>query len=292
MRRAGADGERGAGRPRGRRAGGGEPVSHLLPDAIPGEHLFHLVDAAGELRAAVGRAAGEVDATRAARRERAAWRGARRARLLAERGDVIAEAEGEVGVDASGADVGGVHPRARDALVELHQLLALLEPPEHRRERADVHRVARDGEQVVEDPRDLEEHRADHLRAARHRRVRQRLHRHRVPLLLRHHRDVVEAVEVRQRLLVVLVLDQLLGAAVEEADVRVGALDHLAVELEDEAQHAVRRRVLRAEVEREVLDLHLVGVHQVALHRRALVALRHRRDRRRQRRLRRERPPQ
>jgi hypothetical protein len=42
---------------------------------------------------------------------------------------------------------------------------------------------------------------------------------------------------------------------VEQADVRVGALDHLAVELEDEAKHAVRRRVLRAEVQRVVLDV-------------------------------------
>src|SRR3954468_626394 len=39
------------------------------------------------------------------------------------------------------------------------------------------------------------------------------------------------------------------------ATVRVGALDHLAVHLEDEAQHPVRRRVLRAEVDGEVLHL-------------------------------------
>ena len=41
----------------------------------------------------------------------------------------------------------------------------------------------------------------------------------------------------------------------EEADVRIGALDHFAVELEHQAQHAVRRRVLRAEVERVVANL-------------------------------------
>jgi len=43
--------------------------------------------------------------------------------------------------------------------------------------------------------------------------------------------------------------------SVQQADVRVGALDHLAVELQHQAQHAVRRRVLRAEVERVVADL-------------------------------------
>ena len=50
-------------------------------------------------------------------------------------------------------------------------------------------------------------------------------------------------------------LGELLGGAVQQPDVRVGALDHLAVELEHQAQHPVRRRVLRPEVHRVVADL-------------------------------------
>ncbi len=50
-------------------------------------------------------------------------------------------------------------------------------------------------------------------------------------------------------------LGELLGRAVQQADVRIGALDDLAVELEHEPQHAVRRRVLRAEIHRVVADL-------------------------------------
>jgi hypothetical protein len=42
---------------------------------------------------------------------------------------------------------------------------------------------------------------------------------------------------------------------VQQADVRVGALDDLAVELEHQAQHAVGRRVLGPEVHRVVADL-------------------------------------
>ena len=38
---------------------------------------------------------------------------------------------------------------------------------------------------------------------------------------------------------------------------RIGALDHLAVHLQDEAQHAVGRRMLRPEIHREALDLGL-----------------------------------
>jgi hypothetical protein len=52
----------------------------------------------------------------------------------------------------------------------------------------------------------------------------------------------------------VLGLGQLLGGAVQQADVRIGALDDFAVELEHQAQHAVGRGMLRPEVERVVLD--------------------------------------
>ena len=71
-------------------------------------------------------------------------------------------------------------------------------------------------------------------------------------MLLVHRRHVVEAVEIGQRLEIGLVLDQLLGAAVKQADMRVDALDDLAVELEHEAQYAVRRRVLRPEIDGEL----------------------------------------
>ncbi len=46
----------------------------------------------------------------------------------------------------------------------------------------------------------------------------------------------------------VLCFGELLGRAMQQADMRIGALDHLAVELEHEAQHAVGRRMLRTEV--------------------------------------------
>lgn len=74
----------------------------------------------------------------------------------------------------------------------------------------------------------------------------------RVAELVGHHRDVVEAVKVRKRLGVVLVLDELFGSAVQEADMRVGAENLFAVQFEDEAEHTVRGWVLRAKVEGEV----------------------------------------
>ena len=114
--------------------------------------------------------------------------------------------------------------------------------------------VRAEPQQVVQDARDLVEHHADVLRAHRHVDAEQLLDRQAVGVLVAHHRHVVEPVHVRQRLDVGACLGELLGRAVQQADVRVGALDHLAVELEHQAQHAVRRRMLRPEVQRVVRD--------------------------------------
>src|SRR6266436_2457190 len=73
-------------------------------------------------------------------------------------------------------------------------------------------------------------------------------------VFLVHGRDIVEPVEIGQRLQISLILDQLLGAAVQQADMRVDSLDNLAVKLKDEAKHAVGRRVLGPEVEGEIAD--------------------------------------
>src|SRR5262249_39377500 len=77
-------------------------------------------------------------------------------------------------------------------------------------------------------------------------------------MLLVHRRDVVEPVEIGQGLQIGLVLNQLFGAAVQRADVRIDALDHFAVELENEAQHTVRGRVLWPEIDGEITERRLV----------------------------------
>ena len=79
-------------------------------------------------------------------------------------------------------------------------------------------------------------------------------------MLLVHRRDVVEPVEVRQRLQEGLVLDQLLGAAMQQADMRIDAIDDLAIKIEHKAQHAVRSRVLRPEVDRELAVVDIARV--------------------------------
>ena len=107
---------------------------------------------------------------------------------------------------------------------------------------------------MVQYSRDLSEQGADKLGALRNLNVQQLLDTQREALLVGHHGDVIEPVEVGQGLQVGLVLDQLLGATMEQADVRVGANDLLALQLKDQAQHAVGGRMLGAEVDGVVAD--------------------------------------
>jgi NADH:ubiquinone oxidoreductase subunit D len=63
--------------------------------------------------------------------------------------DVIEQAVGQVEGDSSRTNVGGVHTRARDTLVEFHQFFTFFETPQERGQGADVHGVSEDGHQVV-----------------------------------------------------------------------------------------------------------------------------------------------
>src|SRR5690606_8200875 len=136
-----------------------------------------------------------------------------------------------------------------------HQRLTLDKAPQHRRRRADVHGLRADVHEVVEDAGNFAEENTDILCTLRHLALQQLFGCEHEGMLLTHRRDIIETVEIGHRLHIGLVFDQLLGAAMEEADMRINPLDHLAVQLHHEAQHAVRRRMLRAEIERVILDL-------------------------------------
>ena len=74
---------------------------------------------------------------------------------VAESLDIVDELGRQVLTDAAGPEVVGVHARARCALVEDHQLLALLEAPQRRRQRADIHRLRRHVEEMRQQAADL-----------------------------------------------------------------------------------------------------------------------------------------
>ena len=105
------------------------------------------------------------------------------------------------------------------------------------------------------DPLQLRQDHADVRGARGHRDPHHPLHRADQRLVVGRRRGVVHAVGVRNRPVVGLALEDLLGAAVEVADDRLGVDDPLAVELHHHPQHPVRGRVLGAEG-----DLHLLAV--------------------------------
>ena len=166
-------------------------------------------------------------------------------------------------VDAAGTEPGRVHPRTRSAFEEVEAVLADFEHPQVRRHRAHVHHVRTQVQHVVADAGQLGEQHAQVLRALRHLDVQQLLDRQHIGVLHAQRRAIVEPVKVRQRLEIGLVLDQLFGAAMQQADVRIDAFDHFAVQFQHHAQHAVRGRVLRAEVDRVIGDDIVAGGRRV-----------------------------
>ena len=170
-------------------------------------------------------------------------------------GNVRQQLEWHILMHAAGPEIGRMHARARCAFEEVEAILANFEQPQVGRHRAHVHHMAAKVQHVIADAREFREEDAQILRAQRHFQVQQLFDRQDIAMLHAERRAIVEPVEIGQRLQIGLVLDQLFGAAVQQADMRVATLDDFAVQLHDEAQNAVRRGVLRTEVDRVILDL-------------------------------------
>ena len=100
-------------------------------------------------------------------------------------------------------------------------------------------------------PADFGVEHADNLAAPWNLDAKQPFDREAKGMLLVHRRDIVEPVEVRQRLEVVFILDEFFGAAVQKADVRIGAHHDFAVEFQNQAQDSVCGRVLRTKIDGE-----------------------------------------
>ena len=148
-----------------------------------------------------------------------------------------------------------MQPCTGRGLMELHQLLTFLEPPKARRDRAHIQRIRRYVQQVVQHARDFGEQHADPLAALRHLDAKEFLGGERERVLLAHRRNVIEPIEIRHRLHIRLVFNQLLGAAMQQADMRIRALHDFAIHLQDQPENAMRGWMLRSEIYRVAVDL-------------------------------------
>ena len=148
-----------------------------------------------------------------------------------------------------------MHARARNGLVDVHQVFALAEAVQEHGHGADVETVRAEPHEVVQDAGDFIEHHPDVLRAQRRLDAEQFLDRHDVGVLVAHHRDVIEPVHVADALAEGLRFCELLRRTMQQAYVRIGFMDDLSLQFQHQAQHTVCRRVLRAEIHRVTLDL-------------------------------------
>ena len=135
-----------------------------------------------------------------------------------------------------------------------HELFTLLEPPQERRQGANIHGVGEYRHEMVQNTGNLAKQGANPLGTVGNLNVQQLLDGQGKALLVCHHGDVIQTVEVGKGLQIGLVFDELLCTTVEETDVRVGANDLLSIELENQTQHAVGSGMLGTEVDSVVPD--------------------------------------
>ena len=87
---------------------------------------------------------------------------------IAERLDVVDQFRRQILMHAANAEISSVQARTRGAFVEAHQLLALFEAPQRRRQRTDIHRLGRNVEEMRQQPADLAVQHPDQLAAPWH----------------------------------------------------------------------------------------------------------------------------
>ena len=157
--------------------------------------------------------------------------------------------------DAAGADERVVHPQAGDHLEDRQDPLALTEADRHDGGRTHLHATGREGDEVGGDPVELHHQDADDAGALGDLvgDAEQLLDGEAEDGLVEERREVVHPGAERHALGPGAELHVLLDAGVQVADARAGLGHRLAVELEDEAEHAVRRRVLRTHVDDDPL---------------------------------------
>ncbi len=147
------------------------------------------------------------------------------------------------------AEITGHHPLAGDVFVNLHDLFALAEAVEEHGHRAEIDGVRAEPHEVRSDAGQFGEQHADVLRALGNFEPDELFGRQAVAQIVRERSEIIDAVGERDRLRIRLRFAGFFDAGVQVADLRIGLQHDFAVQLENHAQHAVRRGVLRPHIE-------------------------------------------
>ena len=163
--------------------------------------------------------------------------------------DHLVELVGHVGEQTADADERRVHAHAAHQLVDVEELLAIAPRVHEGRGGAEVEGAGAVPEQMAGEPAELAHDHAQVLPAQRHLDAEQPLDREREPEVVEQRRQVVHPVRVRDALLIGVALEVLLESGVQVADVGTAFAHDLAVEVEHQAEHPVRRGVHRPHVQ-------------------------------------------
>ena len=180
-------------------------------------------------------------------------------------GDQGVELVGHVGEQPPHPDERGVHPHPAHQLVDVQDLLPLPPGVDEGGGGAEVEGAGPVPDQVAGDPGQLAHDHPQVLRPRRDLDAQQPLRRQGEAEVVAERREVVHPVRVGDALLVVVPLEVLLEAGVQEADVRPAAAHDLAVQVQHQAEHAVGGGVLGPHVQLHGLVVELDQVDGVEL---------------------------
>ena len=147
------------------------------------------------------------------------------------------------------ADIAGHHALPGDKLKNIQDFFALAETIQKNRHRPEVDRVRAQPHQVRGNALQLHHQHADVLRALGHFDAQKFFDGQAICEVIAERIEVIDAVGEGDGLRIRLVLAGFFNAGVQVTHVRNGFDDIFAVQLQQNAQHAVRRRVLRPHVE-------------------------------------------
>ena len=160
----------------------------------------------------------------------------------------------QVTVHTTRTEISCVHARTGHRFGHIEHVFALAERVDEHRRATAVVPVRAEPHQMVGNARQFGKHHPNVLGAQWHLNPKELFDREAEPMLIAQHGAVIKPIHVGQGLHEGLVLSQFFGCAVQQTDVRIGTLDHLTIEFQHQAKHAMRSWMLGSKVERVVLD--------------------------------------
>ena len=176
-----------------------------------------------------------------------------RFKILAEPFNILLERV--IGLVLQPADAERMRGQARPAVLfkNLQDFFTLAEAIEERSKCTNVQSMSAEPQEVAGDPLQLRQNRSNHARARWSFHNQQFFHCLAISQAAADSRDIVHAVDVRSKLLIRAVLCDFLNAPVQISDDALRADDTLSIELQLDAQHAVRGRMLRPHVDDQLI---------------------------------------